>query len=178
MGDKRLVNVSKFLRQYDSENTRRNYKAGLKTFFEVTYPESNEDLDILSERYLTEDRDHREDILNFKDSLKGRAPKTIGSKINVIRIFLDENSIDFPKRFFKNLNGKVTEAISEEKIPTNQELRKTIEYLPVQGKAIALILSSSGMRIGEVIQIKLNDIELNRDPARIKIRAEYTKTGK
>jgi len=71
MGDKRLINVSKFLRQYESKNIRKNYKAGLKTFFEVTYSESNEDLDALSERYLTEDRDHREDVLNFKDSLKG-----------------------------------------------------------------------------------------------------------
>jgi len=70
MGDKRLINVSKFLRQYESKNIRKNYKAGL-TFFEVTYSESNEDLDALSERYLTEDRDHREDVLNFKDSLKG-----------------------------------------------------------------------------------------------------------
>ena len=199
MGDKRSINVSQFLRQYESKNTRKNYLTGLKIFFETIYPElkiesekKREELgvkvlptditvnlqDSYSSKYLSEDRDYREDILNFKESLKAKAPKTIGSRLNTIRVFLDENGINFPKRFFKNLNGKVNEAISEEKVPSNEELRRIIEYLPVHGKALALFLSSSGMKIGEAVQIKINDVELNSDPARIKIRAEYTKTGK
>ena len=179
MGDKGLINVSQFLQQYESESTKKNYKTGLKTFFGVIYPKlKGEDLDLLSERYFTEGRDYRSDVLIFKESLKSKAPTTIGNRLNSIRVFLDENGINFPKRFFKNLNGKVTEAISEEKIPSNEELKRVIEYLPVQGKALALVLSSSGMRIGEVLKIKLSGVELNRDPVRIKIRAEYTKTGK
>jgi len=205
MGDRKSVNVSQFLRQYESQSTRKNYLSGLRQFFESAYPELKHELkqkkneleeeagktisyipseivlkflDIYSFRYLEEDRDHRNDVLNFKESLKSKAPMTIGSRLNSIRVFLDENGINFPKRFFKNLNGKVNEAISEEKVPSNEELRRIIEYLPVQGKALALVLSSSGMRIGEVLQIKLSDVDLNREQARIKIRAEYTKTGK
>ena len=148
MGDRRSVNVSHFLRQYESKSTKQNYKTGLKTFFGVIYPESKgEDLDILSERYLAEDRDHRNDVMDFKDSLKDKAPRTISSRLNSIRCFLDENGIEFPKRFFKNLNGKVTEAISEEKIPSNEELKRVIEYLPMQGKALSLVLSLSLIHI-------------------------------
>ena len=173
------INVSQFLRQYDSESTKKSYKTGLKFFFREIYPElKGEDLDVLSERYLAEDRNHREDVMDFKDSLKDKAPKTISNRLNSIRVFLDENGVSFPKRFFKNLNGKVNEAISVEKVPSNEELRRIIEYLPVHGKALALCLSSSGMRIGEAVQIGISDIELNRDPVRIKIRAEFTKTGK
>jgi len=116
--------------------------------------------------------------MNFKDSLKDKAPKTIGSRLNTIRVFLDENNIEFPKRFFKNLNGKVNEAISREKVPNNEEMKRILEYLPIQGRALALILSSSGMRIGETIQLEESDFEMNRDPVRVNIRAEYTKTGK
>lgn len=179
MGEKDLINITKFLRQYENQSTRNSYKTGLKLFFKSVYPAlKGEDLDSLSERYLTEDRDHREDMMNFKDSLRDKAPKTVGSRLNAVKVFLDENCINFPKRFFKNMNGKVTEAITEEKVPSNEELRRIVEYLPVQGKALTLILSSSGMRIGEAVQIEVNDIYLNRDPVRIKIRSEYTKTGK
>ena len=205
MVDKGSINVSQFLRQYESQSTRKNYLSGFRQFFELIYPELTQEfeqkqkeleeeagktiryipseivlefIDTYSSRYLAEDRDHREDVMDFKDSLKNYAPKTVGARLNSIRVFLDENGINFPKRFFKNLNGKVTEAISEERVPSNEELRRIIEYLPVQGKALSLVLSSSGMRIGEVLKIKLSDVELNRELAKIKIRAEYTKTGK
>jgi len=174
-----FVNVTEFLRQYESWQTRRSYKTGLKRFFNTIYPElKDENLDVLAKRYLGEDREYRKDILNFKDTLKDNAPKTKSSRLNAIRVFLDENGISFPKRFFKNLNGKVTEAITWEDVPTNAELKRVVEYMPIQGKAMALLLSSSGIRIGESVQLKLGDIEFDSDPARIKIRAEYTKTGK
>ena len=104
MGDKGSINVSQFLRQYESESTKKNYKTGLKTFFGVIYPKlKGEDLDLLSERYFKEGRDYRSDMLIFKESLKSKAPTTIGNRLNSIRVFLDENGINFPKRFFKNL---------------------------------------------------------------------------
>lgn len=44
-------------------------------------------------------------------------------------------------------------------------------------RALVLVLASSGMRVGEALQIKLDDLQLENDPPKIKIRAEYTKTG-
>jgi integrase len=141
------------------------------------YPESGE-LDKLSERYLEEDRDYREDLLKFKELLEGKAPTTKRGRFNAIRTFLDDNDIKFQKRFFKNLNGKATEPIIYEKIPENAELKRICEYLPVQGKALTLVLSSSGMRIGETVQLKIGDIDFNREIAKIRIRAKIAKNGK
>ncbi|RLI34573.1 hypothetical protein DRO66_08585, partial [Candidatus Bathyarchaeota archaeon] len=78
MGEVQLkqVNVSQFLEQYDSKTTRANYRVGLKQFFRLMYPDSRDDLDNLSERYLREDRDFREDMLKLKASLEGKAPMT------------------------------------------------------------------------------------------------------
>ena len=152
---------------------------GLKYFFKLIYPGlKGEDLDGLAEKYLREDRNHREDIISFRNFLGDKSPKTRYARLIAVRVFLDDNGISFPKRFFKNINGKRTEAITWEKVPTNEELKRIVEYLPMQGKALALLLSSSGMRIGESVQIKESDIKFNRDPVRIKIRAEYTKMGK
>jgi integrase len=171
------MNVSQFLRQYDSDSTRKNYRVSLKQFLTLMYPKGG-DLDELSERYLNEDRDYREDLLNFRESLKNKAPMTKAARFNTIRTFLDDNGIEFPKRFFKNLNGKATDTITYEDVPTNEKLKRICEYLPIHGKALALVLASSGMRIGETVLLKMDDVEFDKDPVRIRIQAEITKTGK
>lgn len=193
------INVSQFLRQYDSINTRKSYLAGLKKFFELMYPEIGVEiekvkekldvknippevllkiLDIHATRYLNQDRDYRDDLLKFKESLKSKAPTTMTTRINSIRTFLDDNGIPFPKRFFKNLNGKATEPITYEDIPTNEEIKRICEYMPVHGKALTLMLASSGMRVGETTKLKIEDIDFNHEPAKIRIRGAIAKTGK
>jgi len=82
-----------------------------------------------------------------------------------------------PKNFIKKLNGIGSdEPISEERVPTVEEIAKIMEYMPIQGKTLTILLASSGMRIGESLKLELDDIDLMRNPARIKLRAEYTKT--
>lgn len=139
------VNITDFLRQYENKETKKSYKTGLKQFFNLIYSElKGEDLDIFAERYLSENRDHQEDMINFRDSLKDRSPNTRALRFNAIRAFLDDNGISFTRRFYKNLNSKAVEPITWEKVPTNDELKRIVEYMPIQGKALALLLSSSG----------------------------------
>ena len=57
------------------------------------------------------------------------------------------------------------------------EFRKILMHMPIHGKALYLTLESSGMRIGEGLQLALGDLELDQDPVKINIRGEYTKTG-
>ena len=64
--------VSQFLRQYDSINTKASYRSGLRQFFKLMYLGAKEDFDTLSMRYPNEDRDFREDIIRFKESLRGK----------------------------------------------------------------------------------------------------------
>ena len=64
-----------------------------------------------------------------------------------MRRYFEDNEIIFPKTFVKNLLGKETDAITAEYIPTNQDIAKFIEFLPLIGRSIVLVLSSSGMRI-------------------------------
>jgi integrase len=172
------------LLQYDSPNTLKNYKIALRQFFQFIY-QSNEDVDILSERYLSEKRDYRKDMLRFNKDMQTRlyrnrhlAPTTRIHRLNVVRAFLEENDITFKKRFFTNLNGKVTEAISEEHTPTSEEIRRIVAYMPIQGKALTLVLASSGMRLDEALRLKLENIDFNYEPVRIRIKSAITKTGK
>jgi integrase len=64
-----------------------------------------------------------------------------------------------------------------DKVPSNVELRRIIMHMPVHGKALFLTLASSGMRIGEALKLKVEDVDLDTKPVRVNIRGEYTKTG-
>jgi len=120
-----LLNASDFLAQYESKNTRKSYKVSLEHFFNAIYPDSKEkcyySLDDLSLEYLGEERNHKLDLPHFKESLIGSAPLTIMRRLAVVRAFLEENGITFPKRFFKNLSGRFLEAFSEERVPRTRK---------------------------------------------------------
>ena len=144
---KHILNVTNFLRQYDNVGTKEAYNIALRQFFELIYKKSKKTLDERAEQYFEEDRDYRNDMLLLKERLRVYAPTTILMKLAPNRLFFEENGVTIPKRFYRNLSGRITEAISEEKVPTNEELKRIIEYMPVNGKTLALLLSSSGMRL-------------------------------
>ncbi len=72
---------------------------------------------------------------------------------------------------------KDSRALTLDKIPSNAELKMILSHLPLHGKALYLSIATSGMRISEAMQIRLEDLNLDLVPARVNIRSESTKTG-
>jgi len=96
--------------------------------------------------------------------------------------FLGRNGVKFDEYYWRDLKGKHkglkgNRAITEDQAPTPEILRKILQFMPLHGRAFALAASSSGMRLGESLRLKLSDIELDKEPVRIHIRREYTKSG-
>jgi integrase len=150
----------------------------LKDFFEVIY-QKRDGLEDLAEKYFQEKRNYEEDIQSLLVACKDSAPKTVKLKISTVKVFLLENGVELSQQFWRRLSGRIkgSRALTLDKVPSNVELRKIMTHLPVQGKALFLSLASSGMRIGEALQLKPEDLDLNSDPVKISIRGEYTKTG-
>ena len=172
--------VKKFLSNYQSPNTIRNYKVALKNFFTTLYGSADKDtLDEHAEKYFDETRNYEIDIEDFVRGLNGQAPLTIKLKLSQIKTFLIENDVELSQRFWRKVRRKIkgNRPLTLDKIPSNKELRKLLTHMPVQGKALFLLLESSGMRIGEGLQLNLDDLQLTEEPGRIQIRGEYTKTG-
>lgn len=167
-----------YLKQYESKNTVRCYEGSLKDFFGMIYKE-REPLEGLAERYFSEKRNYEEDIQNFLVEIKSLAPKSIRLKLASIKTFMLENGVELSQLFWRRLGGRVkgSRALTLDKVPSNIEIRKIVTHLPVQGKALFLCLESSGMRIGEALQITQEDLDLEADPVRVNIQGEYTKTG-
>ena len=167
-----------YLKQNESVNSVRSYTSALKKFFETIYGE-RDGLEELAERYFTEQRNYEEDVQAFAVAVKDSAPMTRRLSISAVRILLLENHVELPQLFWRRLRGRIkgARAITDDKVPDNETLRKVMMHLPIQGKALYLTLASSGMRIGEALRLQPEDLDLESDPVKVNIRGEYTKTG-
>jgi len=176
-----MSTVKKVLDNYDNPQTKRNFEVAITQFFESVYDRviAGDDLEETAEKYFSTERNYKEDFQNFFKSLNGMAPLTLKLKISNIKTFLVENDVELPQKFWKKINRRIkgSRALTLDRIPTNNEFKKLLLHVPIQGKAVFLCLESSGMRIGELLKSNIDDLYLNENPARIQIRGEVTKTG-
>ncbi|MGD0805500.1 MAG: tyrosine-type recombinase/integrase [Candidatus Bathyarchaeia archaeon] len=174
-------NLSQFLAQYQMKSTHNLYKSIIRCYLRTLYPELKKSddekrYDEFSLQYVSTPRDFRGDLLRFRDQTKDDAPKTTMARFSAILRYLQDNEITFSRNFTRNLLGKADEAISEEHVPTSAELARIIEFMPIGAKTLTLVLASSGMRVGEALQLRLGDMELDRKPPRLNLRYQTTKT--
>ena len=137
------------------------------------------------ERYLNEldDRDFTNDfktLLNWARN-EGYANIYIRTMSTAAKVFFarqdprckinDEDWADIKR----TLIPKSTRAATQDDILTKEKLRMVLQHISIHGKALALFLLSTGTRIGEACQLKMDDINLYSDPPEVNIREEYTK---
>jgi integrase len=177
-----MITVSQYLQQYTRSSTKKSYLVDFRQFFTFIYPELRKrtrlaltELDNASVRYFTEQRDARNDIIMFRDSIQDKAPLTQQRQLATLTGYFKDNDIEFKKRFLKNLNGRKHDPLTNEKIPSHNDIRRICEYSPIHGKALILVLASSGMRIGEAIQLREQYIEHINDYVKIRIPAQIAK---
>ncbi|WXG42639.1 MAG: hypothetical protein WED04_00785 [Promethearchaeati archaeon SRVP18_Atabeyarchaeia-1] len=154
------------LNQFSSKATTIQCKHVIVKYLRFVYHGGNPDIkfseDGDAEKYLTENRNYEEDVTNFFSAIKGEAPETVRSTMSGLRSFFKANRVRFDEDFWDTLIHRVkgTDAVTMDKVPSNVMLRKIMSHLPIQGKALFLVLSSSGMRIGETLKIELPDVNL------------------
>jgi len=59
---------------------------------------------------------------------------------------------------------------------TKEILVRLLNNVPVKIRTMILCATASGMRIGEIVQFKLSDVDFESNPTKIRLRAEITKT--
>ena len=167
--------LENFLNQYEATATRNSYSISLNQFFK--WIKSDPD------NYLKKNPEAiKEDIKNYWIHIKKTyKPKyTRNVKLNAVRQYLIEYEIEFPTVFWKRLKkakDKGARAATQDRAPTRHELRRIIHEGKPIARAIFLMAASTGMRIGEILALNKNDIDLSKNPAWVNIRSETTKTG-
>lgn len=166
-----------FLRS-KSENSRRMGQKVLSIwdkFLKEKFPNINE-AQILNEvRTGGEMKKYRliDQVVLFMIN-KSLAPRTILIYGNLLKQYFRSQGIKLEQEEFK-------EFVTKPKIPkkkryaiTKDEIKKLIQNAQPKYKAIFLICVSSGMRIGEVVQLQKRDFEIKPDIIKVNVRAETT----
>ncbi|MBU5536995.1 MAG: site-specific integrase [Candidatus Aenigmatarchaeota archaeon] len=155
-----------------SENTEKTYLKGLGYFVKTM---NINNLDEFIENIKTKTLNPDEIYKNFVISLanKNLAPKTVGAWSAALRKFLLSNGIEL-----KNTPQIKIYNVHEDTLPSKEDLKKILSRCSLRTKAIILLLASSGLRVGELRNLKLSDVDLNSEPGIIKVKGLTAKERK
>jgi integrase len=136
------------------------------------------------EQYFSESRNYHADFKKFiKDTLGNRPGLSALQMFNQIKKFLELCDVTFTKKEISQLKNQLPSGgvLTQEADLDTDTIRAILQHTDVKGKAIILCLATGGMRIGELLQVQCDDVDLKSVPAVIQIRAKTehgrTKTG-
>jgi integrase len=113
------------------------------------------------------------DLLTFTDSLKHLHQNSQRNMVASVMSYLSYNDIIVPKAQRTQIVPKKGD-VFRDKALSALEVKRVYEFLPPIGKACLLLLFTTGMRIGELIQVKETDMEGKV----IHLSGTYTKNGR
>jgi len=170
-------------KRFRIEATKDSYRARLLNFLKSIYGENQygniqqvaEGID----RYLSEQRNFLEDFNNFLLWMNSRnfPPKTIHLNAVLTKKFFDRHGYKLSTEQWDDMQTLLPANVTatQDEILSREQFRAVLNHLPVHGKALVLFLLSTGARIGETLQLKITDLNLDADPPSVNIRPEYTK---
>ncbi len=161
-----------------SRNTIKAYKTRirlLREFLKNRYEMNEYDL-------LDHFREDKIDLLKiFKEFVvymdkTSRSPRTIHNALSVSKGYLRHMGIKIDSEDLKHF-VKVPKIVKIREIPLDKEIitRLLSNSKPKLHLAI-LVATSTGMRIGEIVQLKISDIDFTLNPVKVYLRASTTKT--
>ena len=175
--------VEQYLLGLGNKKTSKAYKWYLVKYFNVIGKSPND--------YIDENKnikEYQEDVRTFMSWQKRNKipPRTQVARLTAIRGLFERYDIELKSYFWKRIRkgiGRISTRTIDT-IPNREEMRLIIDNSNIMYKAIFLICVSSGMRIGEVLQLKNEDIKERyrgdeKEPyiVEIFVRGETTKTG-
>lgn len=155
---------------YFKPKTQEVYKSNLKQYFKV--------INKKPETYFKqEQQEYKQDIMNYFRYLIEHKSHSIKHKIRTLKSFLIFNEIELKTIFWiKILKTQPTRPIAIDKKPTKQILKEILTHAQAKDKAWILLAITTGLRISEILNLKLTEIDLTgKEPYTIDISPD-TKT--
>ncbi|MDD1703238.1 MAG: site-specific integrase [Methanoregula sp.] len=133
----------------------------------------------LVELYFSENRDYKEDLTRYVVTLQNRPPLSAKKTFSYVKEFLAAHDVELKSMDLKRIRSKLPKGGPRtiERDLDTETIRSIIQHMDTKGKALVLVLASSGMRIAEALTITLDDLNLKEYPATIQIHGNNTKTG-
>lgn len=164
--------------QSHSEKSRRAYRININKFRRFVEESYHLDDIGLVKRIQGRELDVFDVLRKFVVHLdkSGRKPATIKLCLASVKGYLRHHGIKIYSEDFKQNVKMPKNARTREEPITKEILVRLLHILPLKLQAAVLVGCASGMRIGEMVQLKIGDIDFSCKPVRISIRAETTKT--
>ncbi len=178
--------LEKKFRASRSYSTKGTYNSALKKFIEFLTIHHNLDLVQLIQKIEMKKIDPIEVLDNFYSFLSeykrensekiGYGNQTICDYIIVAKEFLNGEGCKIYNEDIKQRFKLPRKRYVYEKGLTKDTINRIIRLANAKLAAVILIACSSGMRIGEITQLRFSDVDLTANPVTIIVRAETTKT--
>lgn len=139
-----------------SPSTRRIYEIGLNNFMDfLQIPNGSYDRLVEKDNKLIQ-----MDICNFITYLrqKDSSSSSVSTYLSGIRHFYDINGIDLHWKRIHKFEGE-KEKRAEDRPYTHSEIKLLLEHTILRNRAIILLMSSSGPRVGALRFIRIKDLE-------------------
>jgi len=161
-----------------SPSTISGYKTAIWQFVQFTYSLPDSDKERVSElvdQYFAEQRNYHTDFKKFiQKKLADKPPLSARQVFNQIKKFLELCDVIFTPKELSTLKNQLPKGgvETQESDLDTDAIRSILQHTDIKGKAIILCLASGGMRIGELLQVRCSDVDLDSIPASIQIRAK------
>jgi len=172
-------------RRSRSFKTITGYKIAINNFRKFLRSKYNFDLNQLLEEIKTNQTDPINTLDEYytfltkcpnKTGKIGLGKSTIASYISVAKQFLNGEGC---KIYQEDLRNRFTLPISSntyEEGLTRQIINRVLRLSNAKLAAVILMICSGGFRVGEIVQLRLSDIDFTINPTKIVIRQETAKT--
>lgn len=191
--------ISTYINLFSSVATQRGYCTALKRFFgfienpdapirRTTRTENGgavlAALDTQADGYLSSvragERSAADDLVLFMARLSAEfAPASVQVTRGAVIGFFEENEIELTRLEARRVKKRVPRrhGVTEEETVTREHLRMVLPLLSVRDRAVMLVMIASGGRIGEVLKLRIQDVDFQTVPAKVVFRGATTKNG-
>jgi integrase len=121
------------------------------------------------------------DVLNdyciFLQNNYNIASVTFRNRIITVKTFLEYNDVEIsPKKFKLKVRFPKTVFRHKEAIDKGDIIKILNGCSDLRLKTYVMLLAATGLRATEALSIRFKDLDISSEPAKLKIRGEYTKT--
>jgi integrase len=182
--------IADYLKNYSNATTSACIACAIYNYLDHIYGKkhrkgnrvSNEEkafYEKLVNKYLKEKRNYSEDMTGFVVSLQTRPPLSARQTFSLAQGFFSYYDRELSAKDLKFIRHKLPKGNvrTVDKDMDTETIRVILQHLDVKGRALILVLASSGMRINEALSVTLDDIDFKSKPACITIRGETSKNG-
>lgn len=156
-----------------NHKTRKCYRSNIKKYFKII----NKDIDKSYFKQKPEEieKDLERAFLHLKNK-ENRELNVIKTIFNSVKQFLfkmDRRTKTL--EFWDTLKDRTRNAspVSDDETPNKQDIKKILQHGNTRARAMFLIQSCTGCRIGELVALFPEDIKFNEKPVRVNFKRSY-----